>query len=234
MTDEELIAGLEAIRNLLISVSTGGPKIDEVDGRYRMQLNAVRQELQRRGIDNPIRFETLWDWHGRWSAGDLGSWQSRRQFAADLVNPTINRVRSGRHEEPEPTGWQRVDRTVEELVKTLSAAKSEEQFQAVGLYGREALISLAQAVYDRARHRSVDGVEPSTTDARRMLDAYISTEMAGSSNEEARRHARSALEFAVALQHRRTATYRDAALCAEATTSVANVIAIVAGRRDPR
>jgi hypothetical protein len=66
-----------------------------------------------------------------------------------------------------------------------------------------------------------------------MLDAYITVELAGGANESARRHAKSALDFAVALQHRRTATFRDAALCVEATTTVANVVAIVAGRRDP-
>jgi hypothetical protein len=35
------------------------------------------------------------------------------------------------------------------------------------------------------------------------------------------------------LQHKRTASFRDAALCSEATTSVVNLIAIIAGRRDP-
>jgi hypothetical protein len=42
------------------------------------------------------------------------------------------------------------------------------------------------------------------------------------------------LDLANALQHRRTATFRDAAMCVEATTTVINVIAIVAGRRDPQ
>jgi hypothetical protein len=89
-------------------------------------------------------------------------------------------------------------------------------------------------VFDRARHPSLDNVEPGSTDAKRMLDAYIAVELGGGVNEEARRHARSALDFAIALQHRRTASFRDAALCAEATTAVINVIAIVAGRRDPQ
>jgi hypothetical protein len=39
--------------------------------------------------------------------------------------------------------------------------------------------------------------------------------------------------LAVNLQHRRTATFRDAALCAEATRSVINVIALISGQRDP-
>ena len=34
------------------------------------------------------------------------------------------------------------------------------------------------------------------------------------------------------LQHHRTATFRQAALCAEATASVVNLVAIISGRRD--
>ena len=66
-----------------------------------------------------------------------------------------------------------------------------------------------------------------------MLDAYIADNLAGSANEEARRHAKAALALAVALQHTRTADFRQAALCAEATASVINLLAIVSGRRDP-
>lgn len=50
-------------------------------------------------------------------------------------------------------------------------------------------------------------------------------------NEEARAHARAALRLALALQHKRTADFRIAALCAEATASVVNILAVLAGRR---
>ncbi len=67
-----------------------------------------------------------------------------------------------------------------------------------------------------------------------MLEAYITVELAGGSNEEARRHVKASFALANSIQHRRTATFRDAALCAEATTSVINCIAIISGRRDPK
>ena len=127
-----------------------------------------------------------------------------------------------------------MDRSVGELRDRLASARTEEQYQAVGLLGRESLISLAQAVYERARHPPLGDVEPSATDGKRMLEAYIAIELAGGANEASRRHAKSALDLANALQHQRTATFRDAALCVEATTAVVNVIAIMAGRRDPQ
>lgn len=233
MTNEELIAALEDLRNQLIAVATGGPRINEVNDRYQRSFANVAAELARRRIDNTITYGNLWDWYGRWSTGDLPTYQSRRDFIGAIINPIVNRIRTGRNEEPQPTGWHRVDRGVGELRDRLAAATTEEQFQTVGLLGRESLISLAQALYDPARHPTLDGVNASPTDAKRMLEAFIAVELAGGANEEARRHAKSALEFAVALQHRRTASFRDAALCVEATTTVVNVVAIVAGRRDP-
>lgn len=129
-------------------------------------------------------------------------------------------------------GWSRVDRTLLLLPTQLRTAKTEEQCQMVGLGCREILVSLAQAVYDPNAHKPIDGVKPSSSDAGRMLEAYLATVLKGKSNEAARRHARAALSFANDLQHRRTATKKEAALCLEATVSVVNIIAILSGRRD--
>ncbi len=131
----------------------------------------------------------------------------------------------------EPTGWQKVDRQMQEVRLRLDTASSEEQYQAVGLLCREVLISVAQEVYDPARHPHQGTVAPSETDAARMLEAFFSAELAGSSNEESRAHAKAALRLALALQHKRTADFRMAALCAEATSSVVNILAVLAGRR---
>ena len=131
----------------------------------------------------------------------------------------------------EPTGWQKVDRQVQEVRLRLDTAESEEQYQAVGLLCREVLVSVAQEVYETERHSSLDGVEPSETDAKRMLGAFFATELKGAACEEARSHAKAALRLALALQHKRTADFRLAALCAEATSSVVNILAVLAGRR---
>lgn len=128
-------------------------------------------------------------------------------------------------------GWSRVDRSLRSLKSQLRNAQTEEQWQAVGLHCREILISLAQAVFDPEVHRLTDGVEPSKTDGGRMLQAYLLTELDGKSNEAARRYAKAALTLANDLQHRRTATEKDARMCFEATVSVVNIVAIVSGHR---
>ncbi len=131
----------------------------------------------------------------------------------------------------EPTGWQKVDRQLQEVRMCLDAADSEEQCQAVGLLCREVLISVSQAVFDPNKHKSLDGVIPSSTDAGRILDSIFETELYGGPNKEARTHAKASLRLALALQHKRTADYQTAALCAEATVSVVNLLAVISGRR---
>lgn len=234
---QELLRTLERMRDIMVAVSTGGPRIDDANQEYREMFEIVDTELARLGIGNPIAFPDLWDWYGRWSSGDLPSYQSRREFLAAQFGPLLTQVRdhaAGRTTRSvEPTGWPKVDRAVGEARSRLAAATTEEQFQAVGLLCREVLISLAQAVYDPELHQPLDGTTPSDTDAKRKLEAYIAVELSGASNEVARRHTRASYDLAVELQHRRTASFRQAALCVEATASAVNVIAILSGRRDP-
>jgi hypothetical protein len=165
----------------------------------------------------------------------MPSYQSRRAFVNGIFSELVQAVQT-RFVLPtthEPTGWARVDRNVTEMRRRLETAATEEQFQAVGRLGRETLISLAQAVYDRDRHPTLDGTAASDTDAKRMIEAYVAVEFGGGANEHFRKHAKAAYDLAAHLQHRRTASFRQAAACTEATTSIVNLIAIMAGLRDP-
>ena len=235
----DLLQQLDRLRNIMVAVSTGGPRIDEVNTEYKETLLGLTQKLEKWGVQNPIPYRDLWDWYGKWSSGDLPTYQSRREYIRGLVGPLEERLRNGLSSRStrvshEPTGWPRVDRTLGEVRNRLESASTEEQFQAVGLLCREVLISLAQTVFDPDQHPTFDGIGVSKTDAKRMLDRYLAAEVGGESNAVARKHAKASLDLAVALQHKRTATFRDAAICAEATASVINIIAILSGIRDPQ
>jgi hypothetical protein len=238
VTTDELVQLLDRLKATMIAVATGGPRIGDVEGAFARDYDKAAIELERRRIQNPLPYRDLWDWYGRWSSGDMPSWQSRRQFVNGLFNDLLRTIQA-QQENPlqertvEPTGWSRVDRNVTEVRKRLETASTEEQFQAVALLCRETLISIAQEVFDPTKHPTRDGVAASASDAKRMLEAYIATEFAGDANEHIRKHARAAYDLSAQLQHRRTATFRDAAACAEATTSLVNLIAIMAGLRDP-
>lgn len=241
-TDEELIREIESLKDHMNAVSTGGPRPGDrndwpdEERKYAERLRRIRQALQAREIPDTNPHEDLMAWYGRWSGGDLPTYHSRRQYVSELLDPLIEAVRQGRpHVFEEPTGWPKVDRQIESAREQLARAKQEVEYQAVGHRCREVLISLAQEVYDPDQHPTIDGVSvsPSNTHAKVMLVAYLQQELSGGENEDARRHVRASISFADTLVHKRTATFRDAALCAEATTSIVNMIAILSGRRGP-
>lgn len=234
---EELTKLLESQKSLMVSVSTGGARIQSINDDYKLKFKEISEGLRERGLENPNPFKDLWEWYGKWSDGTLPTYQSRRNFLGEMFGPLIETVKGMRSISvnpvfEEPTGWNRVDRSMGEIKLQLAKASSEEHFQGIGLLARETLISLAQAVYDSELHPILDGKEASKTDAKRMLDAYIAVELKGKPNENIRRHARASLDLANDLTHRRTADFRLAALCAEATNAVINILSIISGRRD--
>jgi hypothetical protein len=232
----ELIRLIEAQVDLLIAVATGGPRIQSRNEEYKNRRDVIRQKLNSLSKNDPNPFEDLWAWYGRWSSGDLPSYQSRREYIRELYRPLLQDLMENQNSCPttpsrEPTGWLKVDRTVDKIITRLAQAKDEEDHQGVGLLCRECLISLSQAVYNPTKHKSIDGVTPSKSDAKRMLEAYLSCEFPGEENEALRRHAKAALTLANSLQHKRTAKYKEAALCAEATRTVVNIVAITSEKR---
>lgn len=121
------------------------------------------------------------------------------------------------------TGWKRVDRSISEMKNRLAVASTEEQYQAIGMLSRETLITIAQQVFDASKHKTLDGVDASNLDAKRMLEAYLQYEL-GSSSEKARKFAKSAVDFSNQLTHDRNATKLDASMCLVAVISVASLI----------
>lgn len=233
---EEIVREIEAQRDLMIAVATGGPRLADVDEQYKARQAHIRGLLRPLGFRDPNEFESLWDWYKKWRA-DIGGYQPRREFIAAMYAPLLAQLRGelappGRAFD-KPTGWPAVDLGIDEVRRLLNGANTESLYQGVGLSCRELTITVAQTVFDKDRHPIIDGTKVSATDAKRMLEAFIAVEFAGQSKEELRRYARSAFDLANNLQHRRTATFRDAAICAEATISLTNLLSIVAGRRDP-
>jgi hypothetical protein len=223
-------------REMMISVATGGERIQDVNDYYIARCHKISELVAIAGVDFISPFDDLWAWYHFWK-DNLPSYSDRRRYVADLFKDAIRTVSQRAIplvSVPELTGWERVDRGLTKVRNQLQNAVNEEDFQTIGLMCREIIISLAQEVYIPEEHGTLDGVRPSKTDAARMLDAYLSVEFPGSSNKEVRAHARAALNLALNLQHRRTATAKLARLCLEATSSTVSVIAIISGRDTPK
>lgn len=56
----ELISEVEALRNLMVAVATGGPPIDRVNQDYQRRRERVSGELARRGLPDPNPYGDLW------------------------------------------------------------------------------------------------------------------------------------------------------------------------------
>ncbi|TIQ79917.1 hypothetical protein [Mesorhizobium sp.] len=232
-----LLPDLIIHREMMISVATGGQSIQDVDDYYGARQARLVEGCAGAGIKYENPHEGLWDWFNHWKAQGWGTYAERREYVRKLfagpVAAAVGRVHNPSPvAEREPTGWERVDRSLSKARLQFQTASVEEDWQAIGLVCREVLISLGQAAHDPDVHLVVDdkGMSISRTDARRLLDAWLHHEMPGGNNKEVRAHIKASLDLAVHLQHRRTATRQLAALCLEATSSAVAVVAIIAGR----
>lgn len=232
-----LLPDLILHREMMIAVATGQQQIQEVDDYYNARQVRLTEGCAAAGIKYENPHASLWDWYNFWKAQGMDTYADRRNYVRQLFNgPLASAVGRAHNPSPvaerEPTGWERVDRSLGKAKAQFVAASTEEEWQGIGLLGREVLISLGQAVYDPDIHGDTDqeGKRIGSTDARRQLFAWLHQQMPGGDNKEIRAHIKASIDLAVHLQHRRTATRQLAALCLEATSSAVSVVAIIAGR----
>jgi hypothetical protein len=119
MTTEELLQAVEWIKATMIAVATGGPRINDVQSGFAAKYDQVAEELAARDVPNNVPYRDLWQWYGRWSGGDMPSYQSRRNFVNGLADELVANIKraasASKAPRHEPTGWPRVDRTVPEV-----------------------------------------------------------------------------------------------------------------------
>ncbi|MCC5822342.1 MAG: hypothetical protein LAT64_06375 [Phycisphaerales bacterium] len=212
-------------KHLMISVSTGGPKIEAVQAEYAQRRSRIAELLRDFGLDDPNPFSDLWQWYAKWST-DIPKWAPRRKYIADLYQPLLDALDSLENSDislPPATGWERVDRILAPMPAMIAQGRNEEDFQAVGHKCREAIISAAQYVYQNSMAIHLE-TTPSSTDSKRMLDAFLTDSLPGESRKLSRRICNSAVDLANELTHRRSATQFDAKLCYESTKSVVALV----------
>lgn len=227
---------IEAISSIMISVATGGNRIQEDNDRYKMLHSQIQRDCKKLNLvyNNP-HFD-LWDWYRKWKAA-FSTYQERREYIWELFAPTLAYFDDNRNNNiidtvVELDDWDRIKRTLSKIKRDSEFANNEEDFQSIGLLCREVIISLAQAVFIPWLHGEKDekGVSISDTDAVRMIGNYLNYSLSGSSNEELRAYAKSTNKLANSLVHKRNATKRDMLLAVSATISLINFIGIIEGK----
>ncbi len=128
----DLLRDIECLKKTMISVSTGGQRIQEINEEYKEKFNSVNKALQRLGFQNPNQFKDLWDWYGKWSS-DFSTYRERRAFIRELYSSLVQTLMETEEEGSisvmvDLKGWERLERSVREIRKRQSEASKEEQF----------------------------------------------------------------------------------------------------------
>jgi hypothetical protein len=92
MTDQQLIAELEAQQKLMISVATGCTDLQGACDVYCARREEIRSNLNERGLADPNPHEDLWDWYRQWSCGELPTHRSRREYVTELYSTVVARI----------------------------------------------------------------------------------------------------------------------------------------------
>lgn len=228
----EIRQHIDAIRSIMVSVATGGERIQTVNERYQNLNDTVKSTCAKIGIPYSNPFVSLWDWYGKWKA-DFPTYQERREYIRDLFSPILASVENYKPNNVEILvqldDWTRIKRTITKIKSDSTSAVNEEDFQTVGLLCREVLISLAQAVYNPDLHGETDedGTTIGKADAVRMIANYFNVKLKGKQMKELRDYAKATNAIANQLTHKRTALRTDMLLAMSSTIALINFIGIL-------
>ena len=225
---------ITAEKETLIKAGTGVLQIRDVkvNNEYKAKHSYLVSLLKQLGLEPVHAYNDLWDWYNDYNLRELKTYQSRRLFIKNIFEPLLNTIQNSEESalqliSYEPTGWEKVDDGVARLKEVLTEANETADFQSVGMYGRELLITLAQTVFDKEKHPSPDGTDIGKADSKRMLEAYIHYCLHKRSKEREIKFAKSSIDFSNELTHNRTATQTDAELCYNAVLSTVHIIKVL-------
>jgi transcriptional regulator of NAD metabolism len=223
-----LVQELERQAALLISVATGGPRIEAVQAEYTHRRQRLLGALARRGLDYPFPWTDLWSWYGHWSA-NLPGYASRRTHVRELVAPTLDaleRQQSGLAVTDPRAGavpsWADLDGRVAGIVTELATATTPDDLQDVGRRSREVLIDCAQLLAEPSLVPP-GATAPKDADAKAWLDLFMAKHAAGSSRDELRKLIRAAWDLSQKVTHGDLG-HIDAFAAAQATVLVIRVL----------
>lgn len=230
---EGLIELLDAQKQLLISVATGGQRIDDVNREYARRRKKLNAGLRARGIQPPFPYDDLWAWYGHWSS-ELGTYAARRLHISGLANQVREQLEAMAEgvQISDPGGvdlptWAALDARVEGIVNELRTARTTDDYQDVGRRCREVLIDAAKLIADPALVPA--GQEPpQAANAKAWLNLFLVARAEGRSHAELRRFVPAAWDLAQKVTHGEIGRV-DAYAAAQATVLVVRTLQQLAG-----
>lgn len=205
-TAEDLLRLVDLQAGLLISVATGGPRIEHVNDEYQRRRSALHAGLRRLGVESPFPWRDLWGWHGTWK--DVSAtYAGRRKYINDLAEPVRKRLEqvaaglAATDTGPSTLGWPELEKRLGALHAELVATSSIDDLQDVGRRAREIHIDLAGLVYRDEMLPASESEQPKASDAKNRLFYSAVYLMPGSPHEQWRSLIRSAWDLANKITH---------------------------------
>ena len=221
-TAEDLLRLVDLQASLLISVATGGPRIEHANGDYQRRRGVLNAGLMRLGVESPFPWRDLWGWHGTWK--DVSAtYAGRRKYINDLAEPVRKRLEqvaaglAATDTGPSVIGWPELEKRLGGLHAELLAASSIDDLQDVGRRAREIHIDLASLVYRDEMLPASEFEQPKAADAKNRLFHAAVCLMPGSTHEHWRSLIRSAWDLANKITHSDGINRVDAFAAVQAT-----------------
>jgi len=204
--------------------------------QMRQALLSLKSVLSRLHIDADISFRDFETFRSWWiDNGASGSWRARR----DLVNKVFGPIHDALSEmeergmtshlvEPitphQRTGWPQVDIEIAELRRHFDAARTPQDYRAVGLDCVAVLNAVSTAAFDPTINLREGESEPPVDNTKNRLERVIEDSLVGQDDKALRKHVRALIEFAQEVKHSTTPSRRDAGIAADGVIQLANVM----------
>lgn len=229
------VALLDLARDELHKSGTGGTPIT-TDNGMRLAIRALQRTSSRVGHEVTLPFHDHKSWKRYWIArGATNNYTARRAILSELFDEHYATLLHLQDQALDATlieavsaravlGWPDVDTEISELRRLFRRATSPQDYAAVGLVCVRVTEAVGRQVYDHATLTPAGEPEPKLADTKTRLDRYVAARLPGSGNERLRRYARTAIELAQEIKHRKSPTRAEAGIAADAVIALANLL----------
>jgi hypothetical protein len=229
------VALLDLVRDELHKSGTGGAPIT-TDNGIRLAIRALQRTSSRAGHEVTLPLHDHKSWKRYWiDRGAANNYAARRAILSELFDEhyaTLLRLQDQALDASlveavsakAVLGWPDVDTEISELRRLFRRATSPQDYAAVGLVCVRVTEALSRQVYDHATHTPAGEPEPKVADTKTRLDRYVVSRFPGPDNERLRRYARTTIELAQEIKHRKSPTREEAGIASDAVIVLGNLL----------
>lgn len=217
--------------------TSGGNRIQQ-DSDVELLFRLARAACKRLAIEFPrLPFRTFNGFYTFWKKeGMSGSYAARRNYLEDVFHPIEDgidglQLRALDENLAEPispwlrTGWPTVDREISDLRQRFDAARSPQDYAAVGTACVRILEAIGDAAFEPKKHLLPgETVVPPRDKTKDRLGRVVLVALSGSEAEEIRGLVNAAVKVAHRVKHKATPSRREAGMAADAVILVANLV----------